>query len=263
MEDKGRSGGPDIDVLISKMSLNQLVGQMMQLDGRYDLDKNFTRMECGGFLKIMGSEVSHAIDLARKTNLKIPVLFGMDSVKGCGFWAGATIFPSELAMSCAWNGELLEEMGRVTGLESRFTGISMTFSPGCGVARELRWGRVNETFGEDPYLVSQLVPHLVKGYQGDLLSNDTTKILACAKAFAGYIRLKEDETLLNLISHSVCLQPISSLLFRLLLHRVLALLCVALRLLMAFLLLLITGCSMMYSKLSGPSLDLLLQIGMQ
>ena len=185
-KDKGIEIEDRIDELINKMSKEQLVGQMVQLDGQKDLEKNYKRMECGSFLKIKGEDIQFAIDLARKTELQIPILFGIDSIHGYGFWPGATIFPTQLGVSCAWNRELIEEMGSITALEMRFTGVSFTFSPTCGIARELRWGRVNETFGEDPYLLSQLLPPFVRGYQGDVLGTDTTKILACAKHLVGY-----------------------------------------------------------------------------
>ncbi|MFO7244503.1 MAG: glycoside hydrolase family 3 N-terminal domain-containing protein, partial [Actinomycetes bacterium] len=88
-------------------------------------------------------------------------------------------------MAASWDPALLEQVARVTAVAAAATGIHWTFSPVLCIARDLRWGRVNETFGEDPYLIGALASAMVKGYQGDGLE-DPTAILATAKHFAGY-----------------------------------------------------------------------------
>jgi beta-glucosidase-like glycosyl hydrolase len=88
-------------------------------------------------------------------------------------------------MASSWNPALLERVARVTAVEVAATGVHWTFSPVLCITRDLRWGRVGETFGEDPYLIGELASAMVRGYQGDGLK-DPTAILATAKHFAGY-----------------------------------------------------------------------------
>ncbi|MDT5040331.1 MAG: beta-glucosidase, partial [Actinoplanes sp.] len=126
-----------------------------------------------------------AIDLVAKTRLAIPLLTAEDCIHGHGFWPGATVFPTQLAMAATWDTDLLERVARVTAVEVSATGVHWTFSPVLCIARDLRWGRVDETFGEDPYLIGELGAAMVRGYQGDGLT-DPTAILATAKHFAGY-----------------------------------------------------------------------------
>ena len=115
----------------------------------------------------------------------IPLLIGEDAIHGHSFWQGATIFPTQLALACSWNPELLERVGRVTAEEVVPTGIHWTFSPVLCLTRDLRWGRTGETFGEDPYLIGELAAALIRGYQGQGL-DDPAGILATAKHYAGY-----------------------------------------------------------------------------
>jgi beta-glucosidase len=120
-----------------------------------------------------------------QTRLGIPLLTADDAIHGHSFWPGATILPTQLAMACTWDAELVERGARLTAVEVAATGIHWTFSPVLCIARDLRWGRVGETFGEDPFLIGELASAMVRGYQGDGLG-DPTAILACAKHFAGY-----------------------------------------------------------------------------
>ncbi|MGQ4365187.1 glycoside hydrolase family 3 N-terminal domain-containing protein [Streptomyces sp. SAS_272] len=126
-----------------------------------------------------------AIALARRTRLGIPLLTADDCIHGHSFWPGATIFPTQLGMASTWDPALLRRAARATAIEVSATGIHWTFSPVLCITRDLRWGRVNETFGEDPYLIGELGAAMVAGYQGEGLA-DPTAILACAKHFAGY-----------------------------------------------------------------------------
>jgi len=126
-----------------------------------------------------------AIELAASTRLRIPLLTADDCIHGHSFWPGATVFPTQLAMGCTWDAELVERVARATAVEVSATGIHWTFSPVLCIARDLRWGRVDETFGEDPVLIGELGAAMIRGYQGRGL-DDPTAILACAKHFAGY-----------------------------------------------------------------------------
>jgi beta-glucosidase len=125
------------------------------------------------------------MDEAAKDRLGIPLLVGEDGIHGHSFWKGATIFPTQLAMAAAWDPALLEKVGRVTAEEMAPTGIQWTFSPVLCLTRDLRWGRVDETFGEDPYLIGEFASALIRGYQGRGLQ-DPTAVLATAKHYAGY-----------------------------------------------------------------------------
>ena len=110
---------------------------------------------------------------------------GEDCIHGHSFWPGATIFPVQLAMAASWDAELIERAARATAVEVSATGIHWVFSPVLCIARDLRWGRVNETFGEDPFLIGELGAAMIRGYQGRSIS-DPEAVLACAKHFVGY-----------------------------------------------------------------------------
>ncbi len=174
-----------LDDLIRRMSLEEMVGQMVQADGRRDAEQQVRQRRVGSFLHILGEPTIQLQRLAAETGLGIPLIFGIDAIHGHGFWPGATVFPTQLALSCSFDPELVRVMGRVTAREMHYTGLHWTFSPVLCLTRDLRWGRVGETFGEDPYLIGELGRALIEGYQGDSpLEPDS--VLACAKHFAGY-----------------------------------------------------------------------------
>jgi beta-glucosidase len=174
-----------VEDLLGRMELPEKVGQLMQLDGRNDMRGAIERLHVGSLLHLNGPDADAAIDLALGTRLGIPLLLADDGIHGHSFWAGATIFPTQLAMACSWDLSLLEEAARVTAREMRATGVRWTFSPVLCLARDLRWGRVGETFGEDPFLVGELASAMVRGYQGKGLG-DPDAVLATAKHYAGY-----------------------------------------------------------------------------
>ena len=124
-----------------------------------------------------------------KTRLGIPLVIGDDCIHGYSFWPGATIFPEQLGMATTWDSEKVQAAGRATAEEVSTTGVHWTFSPVLCIARDTRWGRVGETFGEDPYLIGEMASSIVKGYQGGAKAGEPLAkdaILACAKHFAGY-----------------------------------------------------------------------------
>lgn len=174
-----------IEDLLSRMTLPEKVGQMMQLDSRDGVDGLVADYHVGSILHTSPETLNRAIDLAEQTRLGIPLLVGEDCIHGHSFWPGATIFPTQLGMAATWDADLVERAARVTAVEVSATGIHWTFSPVLCITRDLRWGRVSETFGEDPFLIGELGSAMVRGYQGDGL-DDPTAILACAKHFAGY-----------------------------------------------------------------------------
>lgn len=171
--------------LLGHMTLEEKVGQLMLWNARPDDLSFVTTYQPGSVLHILGEKLSRAMELAAQNRLGIPLLVGEDAIHGHSFWPGATIFPTQLALACSWNPELLEQVGRVTAAEVVLTGIHWTFSPVLCLTRDLRWGRTGETFGEDPYLIGELGAALIRGYQGSGL-DDPTAVLATAKHYAGY-----------------------------------------------------------------------------
>ncbi len=171
--------------LLGRMSLEEKVGQMLQLDARDSLDDHVRRKHVGSILHTSPKRILRANALTAETRLRIPLLVAEDCIHGHSFWEGATIYPTQLGMAASWDADLLERVARATAVEVAATGVHWTFSPVLCIARDLRWGRVNETFGEDPFLIGELASAMVRGYQGDGLA-DPTAILATAKHFAGY-----------------------------------------------------------------------------
>ncbi len=171
--------------LLGRMTLEEKVGQLLMLDARPDDLSFINTRQPGSLLHILGDRIRIAQQLAAQNRLGIPLLIGEDAIHGHSFWKGATIFPTQLALACSWNPDLLEQVGRVTAEEVVPTGIHWTFSPVLCLTRDLRWGRTGETFGEDPYLIGELGAALIRGYQGKGL-DDPAGILATAKHYAGY-----------------------------------------------------------------------------
>src|SRR5690606_16429756 len=171
--------------LLGRMTLEEKVGQMLQLDARDDLEDHVLRRGAGSILHTSPERIVAARELTLRTRLQIPLIVGEDCIHGHSFWPGATIYPTQLGMAASWDSALIEKVARATAVEVAATGIHWTFSPVLCIARDLRWGRVNETFGEDPYLIGELASAMVRGYQGEGL-DDPNAILATAKHFAGY-----------------------------------------------------------------------------
>ena len=171
--------------LLSRMTLAEKVGQMLQLDGQVDPVKNVREKQPGSLFHILNERLAEAMDTAAATRLGIPLLIGEDGIHGHSFHPGATIFPTQLALATSWNPELVEQIARVTAREMATTGAHWTFSPVLCISRDLRWGRTGETFGEDPFLIGELGAAMIRGYQGKGLS-DPDGVLASAKHYAGY-----------------------------------------------------------------------------
>ncbi len=139
----------------------------------------------GSFLHVTTyKEANYLQSLALQSRLKIPLLIGIDAIHGNGLYCGATIYPTPIGQASAFDEELVEKASRETALEMRASGMQWTFTPNVEVARDPRWGRVGETFGEDPFLVGKLGAATVRGFQGtDFTGQD--KVIACAKHFIG------------------------------------------------------------------------------
>ena len=118
----------------------------------------------------------------KHTRLGIPALFAEEGLHG---FSTGTIFPAQINLAATWNRQIAQQTGAVIAAEARATGVDMLFAPVLDLAREPRWGRVEEDFGEDPYLTGQMGLAYVQGYQGDSLATDHT-LIAEPKHFAGH-----------------------------------------------------------------------------
>ena len=177
-----------LDELLGQMTLEEKAAQMVQVPysvaGR-ERALEWARCGAGSFLHVLGDDARELQAEALKTRLGIPVLFGIDAIHGHALNERATVFPTQLTAACSWNPSLVWEMGRATAREVAADGLHWTFSPVLCLGRDTRWGRVGETFGEDPYLAGELGASMVRGYQGERL-DDGESILACAKHYIGY-----------------------------------------------------------------------------
>ena len=194
--------------LLGRMTLKEKVGQMTQLeigmvtDGRdADLRINPTKLRkavveygVGSILNVkdlaLPIEKWHGLisaiqKAAGESRLKIPVLYGIDSIHGANYVKGATLFPQPLGMAATWNPELVLEASRVTAAETRAAGIPWNFSPVLDIGRQPLWPRLYETFGEDVHLASVMGVAAVRGYQGGDPAS-AASVAACLKHYVGY-----------------------------------------------------------------------------
>ncbi len=179
-----------VEDLLSRMTLREKILQLNQYTlGRNDNpnDRNAvnTRLPAEiGSLIYMGSGPEMRNRMQRRameeTRLGIPILFAYNTVHGF-----RTIFPIPLAQACSWNPRLVEAACAEAARETRLTGIEWTFAPMVDVARDGRWGRIAEGFGEDVHANAVFCAAAVRGFQGTTLS-DTLRIAACLKHYVGY-----------------------------------------------------------------------------
>ena len=135
----------------------------------------------GSFLHVLTAEEGNLLqELANQSRLKIPILIGIDAIHGNALFSGATVYPSPIALASTWNDKFLFDIGRQTALEMRATGSHWAFTPNIDVLRDPRWGRVGETFGEDPFMVGNLGAAMINGFQLNDYTG-TNKVIACAK----------------------------------------------------------------------------------
>ena len=174
--------------LLARMTLEEKAAQMTQIPANLCTDAEaeaWALRGAGSFLHALGDRAARLSKIAGESRLGIPPLFGIDAVRGHALKNGATVFPSPLAMACAWDQEQMEAMGRATAAEVAADGLHWTFAPLLCVARDLRWGRVDETFGESPTLIGELASAMIRGLQGKDLA-DENSIAACAKHYIAY-----------------------------------------------------------------------------
>lgn len=175
----------EINALLSKMTLDEKIGQMNQLSYYETNDQLLTQIkkgEIGSLLNIIDPvEVNKVQKTAlENSRLGIPLIIGRDVIHGL-----KTVFPIPLGQAASFDPQLVEAGARVAATESRELGINWTFAPMLDISRDARWGRIAESLGEDPYLAGELGAAMVKGFQGNDLSSSTS-IAACVKHFIGY-----------------------------------------------------------------------------
>jgi len=146
-----------------------------------DVKQMIINGQIGSFLHVItAKEANYLQQLANKSKLKIPLLIGIDAIHGNALYRGATVYPSPITIASTWDENNSYDVGIQTALEMRYTGSHWAFTPNIDVMRDARWGRVGETFGEDPYLVTQMGTAMINGLQqGDFTG--TKKVIACAK----------------------------------------------------------------------------------
>ena len=199
-----------VEDLLTRMTLEEKVGQMCQFVGIKHIQESENYMsleamqgsdahgiysglhssqippliekgEIGSFLHVMTpAEANQLQRHAAKTRLGIPLIIGIDAIHGNGMVNGATIYPASLGMASSWNLDLVRKSSAETALEMRANGSHWAFTPNVDVARDPRWGRAGETFGEDPYLTGEMGAAAIEGLQqGDFTGYK--KVIANAK----------------------------------------------------------------------------------
>ncbi|MGH7942916.1 MAG: beta-glucosidase BglX [Limisphaerales bacterium] len=179
-----------VNDLLRRMTLQEKIGQLWQSDTPPDADVTMAKTirdgEVGSFMgssaqietPMMRNRLQHiAVEQSR---LGIPLIFGHDAIHGF-----RTVFPIPLAIACAWEPKLFERTQAIAARECAAAGVDWTFAPMVDLARDPRWGRIAEGFGEDPYLGSLDAAASVRGFQGTNMA-DPDHIAACLKHYVGY-----------------------------------------------------------------------------
>ena len=198
--------------LMARMTLEEKVGQMCQYVGleylkkqkrnkkasgdvsklnkdafaMYGLSENEIIQEIidgkiGSFLHVLDpKEVNYLQSFTLKSRLKIPLIIGIDAIHGNAMVSGTTVYPSPISIAATFNNDFAYEVAKQTAREMRATGSQWTFMPNIDVARDPRWGRVGETFGEDPFMVGEMGEAMIKGFQGEDFGKPNN-VIACAK----------------------------------------------------------------------------------
>ena len=174
-----------IEALLSKMTLEEKIGQMNQISSYgniEDMSGLIKKGEIGSVLNEVDPVRVNALQrvAVEESRLGIPLLMARDVIHGF-----KTIFPIPLGQAASFDPEVAKDAARIAAIEASSVGIRWTFAPMIDVSRDPRWGRIAESCGEDTYLSSVMGAAMVKGFQGDSLNNPTS-IAACAKHFVGY-----------------------------------------------------------------------------
>lgn len=174
--------------LLSRLSLTEKIGQLSQFgtsiyndELQYHSD-HYEDGRIGSYLAIKKPDIINYLQRECKDRFPtyVPLLFAEDVIHGF-----RTTFPMPIAQSCSFNPEVARRGAEVAAKEAYIAGIRWTFSPMVDIARDARWGRIVEGYGEDPYLCSRMSEATVKGYQGDEIGQKY-RLMACMKHFIGY-----------------------------------------------------------------------------
>jgi beta-glucosidase len=193
--DSTQSVSTRVEDLLSKMTLEEKIGQMVQMDTDSKSEARVSQYQlgsllCGGWsfpvnnAQIWIDNYNKMQAAALTTRLKIPLIYGVDAVHGHSNLYGATIFPHNIGLGCSRDSVIVEKCAMATAIETKATGLHWTFSPCVTVPRDIRWGRNYEGFGETPEIQKMMSGAMIRGYQGDSLGTPN-RILACAKHFLG------------------------------------------------------------------------------
>ncbi len=202
-----------VDSLLSLMTLKEKAGQMLNiglpaiLEGDYWGEREKTIYDSAKFKKLIVDYAVGSIhntpgypaerkgwfqivkkiqDAAMtKSRLGIPVLYGIDNIHGANYVNGSVLFPHQIAVAATWNTDMSKICGAITSYESRAASLPWNFNPNVDVAMNPLWGRISESFGEDPYLISEMGAAYVKGSQENGLQ-DAKSTAVCLKHFVGY-----------------------------------------------------------------------------
>jgi beta-glucosidase len=200
----------EIESLLTKMTLDEKVGQMMQITldivtvkGRSPIQLDAAKLHAAIAEHKVGSILNTGLDhvltpdewryvqqtiadvVAKETRLRIPNLYGIDSIHGASYVGGATLFPHSLDMAATRDVALMKHSAEISAAETRAVGLPWTFAPVLDVGRQPLWPRFAETFGEDPTLVATFGAATIHGFQGDDVSSPA-HVAACMKHFFGY-----------------------------------------------------------------------------
>ncbi|MFO7828516.1 MAG: glycoside hydrolase family 3 N-terminal domain-containing protein, partial [Bacteroidales bacterium] len=194
---QGLSIDEKVDSVLSLMTLDEKIGQMTQVERNELVDINDigsygigSLLSGGGSapnpntVEEWGNMYDNFQSIALQSRLGIPIIYGVDAVHGHNNVYGAVIFPHNIGLGCTWNPELIRTVNQAVAKEVAATGIDWTFAPCIAVARNERWGRTYESFGETAEIHELMASESVMGLQGSDLSADST-ILSCAKHFVG------------------------------------------------------------------------------
>ena len=171
---------------VGQMTLDEKIGQMVQTHYPGEVSPEMAGAvaagRIGSLLNVVDADVANELQriATEESRLGIPLLLARDVIHGF-----RTVLPIPLGQAATWNPDLVERGTRIAALEAARTGVNWAFAPMIDISRDPRWGRIAESFGEDPYLTSQFAVAMVEGFQGDDLSAPGT-IAASAKHFAGY-----------------------------------------------------------------------------
>lgn len=174
-----------VEDLLSQMTLEEKIGQMNQISSYGNIDEMHDLIKRGEVGSILNETSAESVNRLQKiaveeSRLGIPILMSRDVIHGF-----KTIFPLPIGQAASFDPQVAHDGARVAAVEATSVGIRWTFSPMVDIARDPRWGRIAEGYGEDPYLASVMGAATVRGYQADSL-NDPTAMAACVKHFVGY-----------------------------------------------------------------------------